>query len=164
MIPVLMLFALSASIAVPLLWRGFYSLHIDALRLPETTGWSRDIIREAYDEMMDFCMKNAPFGTGALRWSEEGMRHFDDVRKLFRLDLVVLVCSAVALVLLSFFGKKIRPYRLLGRGPSFFAGMGILLFSAVLTALAAADFDRAFVVFHRIFFPGNGALRPAHHS
>ena len=151
---VLMLFAVSASVAVPVLWRGFYDLHIDALQLPETTGWSKSIIREAFDEMMDYCVKSAPFGTGALSWSEEGMRHFEDVRGLFRLDLAVLAVSAVALVLLAAVSRYIRPYHFRNRGPSFFAGCGILLFSGVLTVLAATDFDRAFVVFHRIFFPG----------
>ena len=151
---VLMLFAVSTSVAVPVLWRGFYDLHIDALRLPDITGWNKEIIREAFDEMMDYCIKSAPFGTGALSWSEEGMRHFEDVRKLFRLDLAVLVVSAVALVLLAAVYRYIRPYRFHNRGPSFHAGCGILLVFGVLTALAALDFDRAFVVFHRLFFPG----------
>ena len=151
---VLMLFAVSASIAVPVLWRGFYYLHIRALDLPGQTGWSQDIIRTAFDEMMDFCIKNAPFGTGALAWSVEGMRHFEDVRSLFRLDLFVLAACVIALPVLLLLSRRFYPRRFFGRGPSFFAGCGVLLCSAVLTALAATDFDRAFVVFHRIFFPG----------
>lgn len=151
---VLMLFAVSASIAIPILWRGFYYLHIDALNLPAATGWNRELIREAFDEMMDFCVKSAPFGTGALAWSEEGMQHFADVRKLFQLDLTVFVCSGAALLLLFVLSRRMKPLRIKGRAPSFYAGCGVLLVSAVLTVLAAIDFDRAFVVFHRIFFPG----------
>ena len=153
-IPVLMLFAVSLSIAVPVLWRGFYYLHIDALGLPSATGWDKDVIRDAFDEMMDYCIKNAPFGTGALKWSEEGMRHFEDVRRLFRLDLTVLVVCVLTLALLLLFSRQVKPYRFSGRAPSFFAGCGVLLGAAVLTVLAATDFDRAFVIFHRIFFPG----------
>ena len=44
---VLALFAVSASVAVPTLWRGFYYLHIDALELSAQTGYSEDVIREA---------------------------------------------------------------------------------------------------------------------
>ncbi|MBR0172125.1 MAG: TIGR01906 family membrane protein [Lachnospiraceae bacterium] len=150
----LALFAVSASIAAPILWRGFYALHIDALQLSAHTGFSRDKILGAYNEMMDFCVKGAPFGTGALKWSEDGMRHFEDVRMLFLLDLRVLYVTTVLLIVLFAVLRKIAPYRFLGRGPSFFAGAGLLVSSVILTFLAALDFDRAFVVFHRIFFPG----------
>lgn len=150
----LALFAVSLSIAAPILWRGFYALHVDALLLPAHTGFPRETILEAYNEMMDFCIKGAPFGTGALKWSEDGMRHFEDVRVLFLLDLRVLLATAVLIVVLFAVSRRIAPYRFLRRGPSFFAGAGLLVSSAVLTFLAALDFDRAFVVFHRIFFPG----------
>ena len=52
----LSLFIVSAAVAVPLLWRGFYYIHIDALKLAEYTPWSSLQIKEAYDEMMDFCI------------------------------------------------------------------------------------------------------------
>ena len=149
----LALFALSASVAVPVLWRGFYYLHIDALSLPETTGYSETVIREAFDAMMDFELKGAPFSTGQLQWSEDGMQHFADVRVLFHLDLWVLGITAL-LLLYFLFRKKLRPHHFRGFSPSFYAGAGTLVFFACITALAALDFDRAFTVFHRIFFPG----------
>lgn len=154
LIPVLMFFAISASVAVPILWRGFYMLHIRALDLPGKTGLDEQTIRTAFNEMMDYCTKNAPFGTGALRWSEEGMRHFADVKKLFLLDLRVLAVCSLLLVVLLVVTRRVRPALLLGRGPSFYAGICLLLGAGLLTVLASRDFDRAFVVFHRIFFPG----------
>ena len=47
---------LSASIATPILCRPFYYAHIDALRFTETTPWSEGEIRQAFDEMLDFCV------------------------------------------------------------------------------------------------------------
>ena len=47
---------LSASIAAPILCRPFYYAHIDALHLTETTPWTEEEIRQAYDEMLDFCL------------------------------------------------------------------------------------------------------------
>jgi integral membrane protein (TIGR01906 family) len=41
----------------------------------------------------------------------------------------------------------------LGRA-TFFAGAGALVVPLVVGGLAALDFDRAFVIFHHIFFPG----------
>ena len=87
---ILALLVLSASIAVPILFRPFYYIQIDALRLPERTGWAEEVIREAYDEVLDFCVLGTPFGTGELSWSESGRSHFADVRVLFRADFLVL--------------------------------------------------------------------------
>lgn len=139
---------------MPILWRGFYYLHIDALQLPALTGWSKETIREAYDQMMDYEWKNAPFSTGVLRWSEEGQKHFEDVRVLFHLDVRILVISAVCLLLLTLIRRRMMLSSPATRAPSFYAGLGILVFFGIVTILAATNFDRAFTVFHRIFFPG----------
>lgn len=147
---------LSGSIAVPVLFRPFYYAHIDALELPQRTGWSYAVIRDAYDQVLDFCVFNRPFGAGELAWSESGRSHFTDVQKLFWLDFAVLgvSLSAAGVLLVLHRRGKIAFWRPLGRGPGFWAG--ILAAGLVLVAggLAALDFDRAFVVFHTLFFPG----------
>lgn len=151
---VLALFAISGSVAVPILCRPFYYVHIKMLELPEETGWSEAEIRTAYDDVMDYLLRDAPFGTGNLKWSESGQSHFADVKVLFRLDLRVFAATAILLAALLFLSRYIRPYRFRRYGPSFWAGCGILLLTAVIGALGAMDFDRAFTVFHGIFFPG----------
>lgn len=153
---VLSLLVLSFSISVPILFRPFYYVQIDALHLPEQTGWSAEVIREAYDEVLDFCVFGAPFGTGELAWSESGRSHFADVRGLFLLDFAVLGVTAAAAAgfLLLYKAKGLRFHRFAGRGPAFWAGTGAAAAVLVVAGLAALDFDRAFVVFHAIFFPG----------
>ena len=152
-----MLLILSLSIAAPLVIRPFYYAHITALKLPESTGWSYAEIKQAYDEMMDFCMNGAPFGAGILRWSEEGMQHFADCRVLFMFDFKMMAAGAVLLVLghilYAITGKKtLRP---LGKGPLFWAAAALAAFFILLVILVAAvDFDSAFVTFHHLFFPG----------
>ena len=99
----LALFILSASIAVPILIRELYYGQIDKLNLTETTGYSRETIIEAYDEMMDYCTgggekSGLEFGTGKLAWSPEGKAHFDDVAKLFSLDLLIMEITTAILV------------------------------------------------------------------
>lgn len=148
---------LSGSIAVPILCRPFYYAHIEAMSMPEYTGLTVDQIKQAFDEMLDFCLGlRQDFSVGVLPWSESGRDHFADVRVLFQLDLVLLVLSAAALVLLFLFARKRRftPARLLGRGPGFWAAAGLAAVFLAVGALAATDFDRAFVIFHSIFFPG----------
>ena len=97
----LALLAVSFSIAVPILFRPFYYVQIGALDLPEQTGWSQETIREAYDEVLDFCVLGRPFGTGQLLWSESGKSHFEDVRVLFTADFWVLGISAGTALILS---------------------------------------------------------------
>lgn len=147
---------LAGSIAVPILFRPFYYLQIDALEIEAYTGYSEAVIREAYDEMLDFCVLGTPFGTGALRWSESGRSHFADVAVLFRLDFAVGAAALAGLIvcLILHLRKQLRPSRFWGRGPGFWAGTLLAACFAAVTALAAADFDRAFVVFHALFFPG----------
>lgn len=155
LIPVLMLFIISAGIAAPILSRAFYVAHVRALDLPAETGWSEDTIVAAYDDVMRFCLHGGEFSTGALGWTETGRTHFADVGVLFRLDLWVLGCSAAAVLVLTLLSRRIRPARPLGRGPSFWAGLAVLALFAAVGIWGASDFDRAFVVFHHIFFPGN---------
>lgn len=162
---ILALLVLSASIAVPILFRPFYYIQIDALRLPERTGWPEEVIREAYDEVLDFCVLGTPFGTGELSWSESGRSHFADVRVLFRADFLVLGVTAVSAALLLFLRRlhRLEFYRPAGRGPGFWAGVLAAGLVLAVGALAALDFSRAFTVFHAVFFPGkdNWLFNPA---
>lgn len=152
----LALAVLCGSIAVPVLFRPFYYVQIDALELPQKTGWSHETIRAAYDEVLDFCVFNRPFGTGDLAWSESGRSHFADVQKLFWLDFAVLGAALAvsgSLLVLRRRGRLVF-WRPLGRGPGFWAGVLAAGLVLVIGTLAALDFDRAFVVFHALFFPG----------
>ena len=153
----LALAALAGSIAAPILIRPFYYAQIDALDLPRQTGWSHETIRQAYDEVLDFCVLDRPFGTGTLAWSESGRNHFADVQKLFWLDFAVLgaaLAAAVGMLLLRR-AKRCSFYRFCGLGPGFWAGSLAAGLVLLVGGLAALDFDRAFVIFHSIFFPGN---------
>lgn len=154
LIAALMLFAISAGIAAPILSRSFYVAHVRTLDLPAETGWSEETIVEAYDDVIRFCLHGGDFSTGELGWTETGRTHFADVGVLFRLDLWVLGCSAAAVVLLLLLSRRVRPAKPLGRGPSFWAGWSVLGLFTAIGVWGATDFGRAFTVFHHIFFPG----------
>ena len=148
---------LTGAIAAPILCRPFYYAHIGPLALEEHTGLTRDELKTAYGEMLDYCLgQRAEFSTGVLKWSDSGRSHFTDVRGLFLLDLTALACALGTLGALAdlIWKGRTRPARLLGRGPAFWAGAGLGGVFLIVAALAALDFDRAFVVFHTLFFPG----------
>ena len=148
---------LSGAIAVPLLCRPFYYAHIGPLGLENLTGLTREEIRQAFDQVMDYCLGlREDFAVGILPFSESGASHFADVRVLFLLDLWVLGLSLLGLIVLFVLcrKKRLRPSLLLGHGPGFWAASGLGAVFLAVGAFAATDFNRAFVVFHHLFFPG----------
>lgn len=150
-------FILSFSIAAPILVRPFYYIQIDMRGLEEKTGFTHEQIKNAYDEMLDYCLGiSSEFGTGDLRWSEDGRAHFTDVRSLFILDMAVLVVSFILLAayMICSHVHFINCYSFKGRSPYFYGGAGLLSSFIVIAILCMIDFNQAFVVFHKIFFPG----------
>ncbi len=151
------LLTISLAVAVPLLWRGFYYMHIDKLGLDKLTGWSYDEIKEAYDRMMDFCIWGRNFNTGVLKWSAAGEQHFADCSLLFHLDTHILIISVMLTAGLYAVKKvgAVREMHPFGRGPLFWGGLiPVVLILLIGLAVIFVDFDRAFVIFHQMFFPG----------
>lgn len=152
----LALVVLTGSIAVPLLCRPFYYAHIGPMNLT-AYGLTEAEIKNAYDEMMDFCLgRREDFSAGVLAFSPSGADHFADVRGLFLLDLRVLQSTLALLVALLVVCKmrRVHPYRFWNRGPGLWAAAGLGATFLTVGGLAALDFDQAFILFHSIFFPG----------
>lgn len=149
------LFSLTAAVAVPILWRGWYYGQIGSLGLVEQTGWSEETIRGAFDAVMDYLVKGAPFSTGELAWSESGMSHFADCRTLFRLDFIVLALTGAALLFFLF--RSLRSPRQTGRrplSPALAALAVTLALFLIFGTWAMVDFEGLFAAFHGLCFPG----------
>ena len=147
---------LTGAVAVPILCRPFYYAQIGPLGLEGSTGLTGDQIRQAYDQVLDYCTGlSETFSAGVLPFSDSGASHFADVRGLFLLDLGALAGSLIALAaVILLCRRRVRPQPLLGRGPGFWGACGLGAVFLVIGGLAALDFDRAFTVFHALFFPG----------
>jgi integral membrane protein (TIGR01906 family) len=151
----LVLLLITAAIALPIYCRGFYYAHIEAMDLPAYTGLTAGELRTAYNEVLDYLtLPGKGFGTGVMPISHEAEHHFADCKVLFDLNAVVLVGSGLVLAVLFLMRKKWGPYRLGKHSAPFWAAVLSLTAPIMIGALAALDFDRAFVIFHSIFFPG----------
>ena len=149
------LFLLSASIGLPIYIRPFYYAHIDACDLARISGYSQEQIREAYDQVLDYLtLPGREFGTGALPHSKAGKAHFADCKALFDLNAMLLIGSGLVLLVLFAMRKKWGAYRLGRHSALFWAAVLSLTAPMIIGILAAMDFDRAFVIFHSLFFPG----------
>jgi integral membrane protein (TIGR01906 family) len=148
----LMLSVLTVSIGLPIYIRPFYYAHIDALAL-ERSGFTAQQIRTAYDQVMDYLtLPGQEFGTGELAYSPQGKDHFVDCKVLFDLNATVLAASILCAVFIFALRRRLHLPSL--RPAVFCAGIGSLAVPVVVGGLAAVDFESAFVIFHRIFFPG----------
>ena len=148
---------ITAAVAVPLLCRPFYYAHIQPLGLGKELGLPQEAVIRAYDEVMDYCLgRTDRFSAGIFPFSEEGSAHFADVRKLFLLDLAAVGSCLTVLLLLVLICKRKQwvPYRFAGHGPGFWSATGVGSLLGAVGVFAAVDFERAFVLFHGLFFPG----------
>ena len=151
------LLILTASIGLPIYVRQLYYMQIDTLYIVEYSGFDEETIKEAYDEMIEYCtIPWAQFGTGELRYSESGKSHFEDCKGLFLLNgavLIISLVSVIALLVLCKLGifELLRPR---GFDVTFYSASGLLGTFLVVAGLAAIDFNTAFVIFHTLFFPG----------
>ena len=149
------LFLLTVSIGLPIYIRPFYYAHIGAFDLEARSGYSEEQIRQAYDEVLDYLtLPGKEFGTGELPHSADGKAHFEDCKVLFDLNASILLGSGAVLAVLFVMRKRWGAYRIGKHSASFWAALLAVTAPILIGALAATDFDRAFVIFHSIFFPG----------
>ena len=152
----LFLFILTFSIGLPIYFRPFYYAHIDWYRL-ERTGFSKAEIKEAYNQVLDYLtLPGQQFGTGVMPYSESGASHFEDCKGLFTLNTSVLLISFAVLLIVFILKKRgtVGDLLLCNHSPTFWGGLAAILIPSLLGGVAVLDFDRAFILFHKIFFPG----------
>lgn len=145
------------SIGLPIYIRTFYYAQIDSLNIEKYSGFDRETIIEAYDDVLDYLtIPGRDFGTGSLEYSENGKSHFVDCKGLFDLNIIAFLISLVGVVSLAILNKKgiFDLWRPFGMNILFSSGVYTLAGFAMIGGLAAIDFDNAFTVFHKIFFPG----------
>ena len=146
---------LTGAVAVPTLVRPIYYAHITALDLPEKSGMTQEEIIDAYDEVLDYCTGvTDEFSAGILPFSAEGADHFKDCRQLFLLDYWLFAASMAVLAAVIVYARKHKLHRFLNRGPAFWGATGLSAMLLVIGTAAATNFDKAFTLFHTLFFPG----------
>lgn len=150
------IFILSVAILIPIAFRPFYYWQIDPLGIPASSGFSKEEILVAFNDVLDFIWFHAPFKMGNLKYSSEGKAHFEDCVFLFHLDLWLCVITAVILLTL-FILKKTRVIKIADFfrfPPSFYGASVLLLFVIAVLIYGLIDFKGLFATFHHVLFPG----------
>ena len=148
---------ITLSIALPIYLRFFYYLQINALGLPESTGYDYQTIKSAYDEVLNYLtLPFCSFGTGVFSHTAEGASHFADCKALFTLNLSALLASVTVIIVTLILNKKkiISLAKPKGLGITFYSAVSVLILFVVLALVVCIDFNQAFIVFHKLFFAG----------
>lgn len=152
----LCLLILTFSIGLPIYCRPFYYAHIEPLGLVAETGHSESEIKTAYNELLDYLtLQGKEFSTGVMAFSESGKAHFADCKVLFDLNIILFFASltiVLALLVLKKYGK-INSLHLGKRHASFYSGIAAVAVPLAIGSFAVFDFEGAFTVFHKVFFP-----------
>jgi len=146
---VLFLFIVSFSVTVTLNFRPLYYMDIDLLAIEERSGIPKDEIIENYDVLIDYnsMFSDAELVFPTLAMSETGRIHFEEVKVIFVLFQRMALLGGLAGAVLVALHMRKRSYRFWK-----LTGIFTLLIPAVLGAAMAVNWDKAFVVFHKIAF------------
>ena len=148
---VLFLFILSFSVTFTLNFRPLYYMDIEKLEIEERSGIPEEEIRENYDALIAY---NSMFNKEELEFptlamSVTGRIHFEEVKEIFvGFQTTTIVTAIIGLV--SVFQQRKRVYK--NKRYLKYAGIITILVPAVLGAAMALNWDKAFVIFHKIAF------------
>ncbi|SHO52089.1 TIGR01906 family membrane protein [Anaerocolumna xylanovorans] len=143
------LFFLSAGVILAVNFRPLYYFDIKNLDIAKTSGIEASVIKENYDALIDY---NSPFFKGELEFptlpsSAPALEHFKEVKSLFLSFYFICGVIAVLLLIIILYKKKIKDYSYLV--PS---AVTVLVLPLLVALACAVNFDKLFIVFHKIFF------------
>lgn len=145
----LVIFCLSVSLTV--LFRPLYYWDMEHLSIPERSGIPEAVCRENYDVLIDYNLLGGPsvLEFPDLSMSESGRIHFEEVKHIF---ICCQVIGAVGLVWLA--GRVLRQLRRCDRDFTWlrWTGRAALVLVALVGGLVAINWDRTFVLMHKILF------------
>lgn len=152
----IVVFIWTLAISIPIYSRSFYYGEIDRYKIDETSGFDKQTIIKAYDDVLDFLTFHKEFKTGDLNYSEEGKAHFVDCQRLFDLNIILLAVSFVIIAIITILAlcKKIELKKYGKFNIWFYSGVVAIVLPLIVLIFALIDFEQAFIAFHSVLFPG----------
>ncbi|UWV81190.1 DUF1461 domain-containing protein [Mycoplasmopsis cynos] len=151
----ILFFIFTFSIIPPIIIKPFYYYHLahfDYKSIDFNNGqMDYNQLKSAYDELFNYLIFNKKFGTGELDFSQSGMQHFEDVRRLFMVNFIVFGVTLFIIILVLIVSKLIKQ-KISFIKSGFIASIILLLLIVIISIFAARDFEFAFRKFHEIFF------------
>lgn len=143
---------ISIAVVITINFRPLYYLDIKLLNIEAMSGISKSEILRNYNALIDY---SSPFFRGDLIFptltsSQSGLKHFAEVKNLFT-DFYVLGAITLVLGIIIIIQKaKNKDYSYL-----IVSSITAIVLPLFLSIVMSLDFDRTFIIFHKIFFNNN---------
>lgn len=143
------LLLISIAVVITINFRPLYYLDINFLRIPESSGYTREEIKANYDALIDY---SSPIYTGELTFptlpsSDNGLQHFREVKNIFNFFYILIPISFIISFIIIQYKRRKKDYSYL-----LASSITAIVLPSLVAIVLAIDFDTAFVVFHKIFF------------
>lgn len=143
------LFFISLGLIITINWKGLYHYDVDHLGISETSGYEKSVIYENYDALIDYC---SPFFKGELSFpslpsSPQGIHHFAEVKNIFVAFYYILFVSLILLIPAVWYQCRKKQYIFLK-----ISALTTIILPLFVGGACAINFDRAFYLFHKLFF------------
>ena len=140
---------ISLAVVITINFRPLFYMEIEPLNIEADSGLSRDEIIDNYNALIDY---SSPFFKGdlvfpSLTASQSGLKHFVEVKHIFTWFYIL---GAITLIL----GILIIIRKTINKDISylFVSSISAIVLPTLLGLLMFMDFDRAFIIFHKLFF------------
>lgn len=133
-------------------FRQLYYFDINYLGIEAISGYSKDVILENYNSLMDYC---SPFYQDnlvfpSLSITNAAYIHFEKVKHIFDGSFYVGCILFFALLAIIIWKYKKKDFSYLK-----VSSIVILILPILLAAACAINWDATFIIFHKIFFKGD---------
>ncbi|NLI89015.1 MAG: TIGR01906 family membrane protein [Epulopiscium sp.] len=137
------------SVLFTLSFKGLYYWDINKLSIAQSSNISEDKIKDDYSVLIEYLTdKNIDkLSFSHFEMSKEGEIHFKDVKDIFiflKSLMYILAIYSIAAIIINYIVKE---YDFLK-----YTAMGIIMIPIGILILAMLNFDRAFIIFHKIAF------------
>lgn len=143
------LFFISVGVIITINFRQLYYWDVSLLNIETLSGLPREDILINYNALIDY---TSPFYGGELAFptlesSPSGLQHFKEVKDIFVAFYYMAVASFVILVPIVLFKRQKKDINYLP-----VASLTTIILPAIVGLLVMINFDKAFVLFHKLFF------------
>ncbi|MGG7178044.1 TIGR01906 family membrane protein [Clostridium paraputrificum] len=154
---ILALFIILASVKITLAFKPLYYFDIEYLNIVDKSGYNKDEIEENYNYMVDYLLSYSKeyreFKLPTIGFSDEGQAHFEDVKKIFiGVDILLIITGVLGFIGIMMIKRRGQANYLK------YTSISLITLPLVIMGFLAVDFDKAFIVFHKVFFRNDNWL------
>jgi integral membrane protein (TIGR01906 family) len=140
---------ISIGVVFTINFRPLYYMDIKTLHIEAFSGLTKDVILQNYNALIDY---SSPFYRGNLAFptlpaSASGLSHFAEVKVLFTDFYILGAITLVMGIFIIIHKSKVKDYSYL-----LVSAITAIVLPLLLSIFMSLDFDRTFIIFHKIFF------------